>query len=334
MLARILGGVGRTMMAAGVLILLFVAYQLWGTGIYEARAQNQLEDEFAETLATVPDTTTSTTTTTPPAPGPTTIPVAPGGPATADLPLPDHGDPVAKIRIPRIGITRTVVSGVTVDQLKRGPGHYAETPLPGQAGNAAIAGHRTTYGQPFHNIDDLTDGDQIEVTTIQGTFVYEVDGVQIVKPNEVEVLEDKGDNRITLTACHPKYSLRERIIVTGVLVGRPAPPITGQDDARVAAADRKDGGDGATIDAGLSGVSTARTPAILWGVLCALIWLAAWLVSVIIRRRSSASTPHGTRPARRARLLAWTPYLVGLPLFLLALFGFFENFSRLLPGNY
>ena len=91
---------------------------------------------------------------------------------------------------------------MSLSQLKRGPGHYPETPLPGQAGNVSIAGHRTTYGQPFHNVDKLEAGDQILTTTVQGEFVYEVDRLEIVDPGDVEILEDQGDNRMTLIACH------------------------------------------------------------------------------------------------------------------------------------
>ncbi|MGN6692569.1 MAG: sortase domain-containing protein, partial [Aquihabitans sp.] len=153
MLSKVLGAVGRTLITAGTLILLFVAYQLWGTGLQEAKAQKVLSKDFEEQLAAVDQSTTTsttappTTTTSAPADGTTpTIAVEKVEPVTQDLPLPAEGDPIAKIRIPSIGVNRTVVSGVALSQLKRGPGHYPETPLPGQKGNVAIAGHRTTYG--------------------------------------------------------------------------------------------------------------------------------------------------------------------------------------------
>ena len=155
-----------------------------------------------------------------------------------------------------LGVDKTVVEGVGLDQLKRGPGHYPETPLPGQRGNASIAGHRTTYGAPFHNLDKLAKGDRIEVTTVQGTFVYEVADTKIVGIHDVDVLGDKGDNRLTLTACHPKYSAKQRIIVAAVLKGTPRPPIVGQAEAEAKArAKNKDekGNDAVMIDGGLSG---------------------------------------------------------------------------------
>jgi sortase A len=331
LLSRILGGVGRTLVAAGTLILLFVAYQLWGTNIHTARAQDALEEEFTEILATAP--TTSSTTTTSTVPGdPNQVDVVPAPLVPADLPLPEYGDPIAQIKIPKIGVDHVVVEGETLEQLKRGPAHYTGTPLPGQAGNSAIAGHRTTYGAPFHNIDKLEVGDQIVVQTMQGEFVYEVDVANlIVKPNQVEVLEDKGDNRITLTACHPKYSLKERIIVSGVLVGQPAPPIEGQEEARQEAlelaAETGETPASATVDGDLSGISASKTPAIVWGLVCAAVWLATWLASKLVDSRVG-------KRRRNRRLLVWSPYVLGVPVFLLCLYAFFERFANLLPANY
>ena len=144
----------------------------------------------------------------------------------------DQGSAIARIQIPAINVDKTVVEGVRVSDLRKGPGHYPATPLPGQAGNAAIAGHRTTYGAPFGNVDELLPGDEIIVTTIQGEFTYRVveqgagHGHLIVAPTAIEVLDqDFSDhpNRLTLTACHPKGSARQRIIVVGELVGDPAP---------------------------------------------------------------------------------------------------------------
>jgi sortase A len=331
-LSRILGGLGRTLVTAGTLILLFVAYQLWGTNIHTARAQSSLSAQFDAALSTTTSTTapatTAPTTTAPGTPG--QVAVVPAVLAPADLPLPAYGDPVAQIKIPKIGVDAVVVEGVGLDQLKRGPGHYQETPLPGQKGNAAIAGHRTTYGAPFHNVDQLVNGDQIIVETMQGEFVYEIDHVHIVKPNQVEVLEDKGDNRITLTACHPKYSLRERIIVTGVLVGQPAPPISGQQEARAEAAElASESGsyERTEIDGDLSGGDGSKIPAVIWGLICAGVWLATWLVSRLVDQRAG-------KRRRHRRLLTWSPYVVGLPVFLVCLYVFFENVASVLPANF
>ncbi|MFS8483472.1 MAG: sortase, partial [Acidimicrobiia bacterium] len=187
-LARVLGAIGRVCITAGVLILLFVAYQLWGTGLREAQAQRALEDEFEERLEAVLDRAGAD------GPGSSTTTTAPPPPALAE------GDAVARIRIPDIGVDKIVVEGVSLEDLKRGPGHFPSSPLPGQPGNAAIAGHRTTYGAPFHRLDELDHGDEIEVTTLQGTFRYEVREQLIVAPDQVEVLDDFGDDRLTLVA--------------------------------------------------------------------------------------------------------------------------------------
>lgn len=294
-LARFLGAVGRTCITAGVLILLFVAYQLWGTGIREAQAQNRLEDDFAGILEEVdraPSTTTSTT--------------VPGDPETApSTDVVPEGEPTAHIVIPKIGVDKIVVEGVSLPDLKKGPGHYPETPLPGQDGNAAIAGHRTTYGAPFGRIDELEPGDEITVETVQGEFTYLVKEQLIVSPTQGDVLEDKGDNRLTLTACHPKYSARQRIVVVAELAPdeQPLPRPPRAEDAPPPAA----------LD-DIDGEGAPALPAILLGVLCAMIWLLAWLIGRLWRR--------------------WPSYALGFPFFMVALFFFFEEFSRLLPSNF
>jgi sortase A len=114
------------------------------------------------------------------------------------------------------------VEGVSVRDLQKGPGHYPSTPLPGQAGNAAIAGHRTTYGAPFGDLGRLATGDEMLVTTRAGEFRYVIDRIDIVSPGQVEVLDPTPEARLTLTTCHPKYTARQRLVVSGVLVG-PAP---------------------------------------------------------------------------------------------------------------
>lgn len=98
-----------------------------------------------------------------------------------------------------------MVEGVDQAHLRRGPGHYAGSPLPGQGGNMAIAGHRTTYGAPFYRLDELEPGDVIRITTRDGEFVYEVTDSEVVAPTRVDVLDDFGDDRLTLTACNPRY---------------------------------------------------------------------------------------------------------------------------------
>ena len=121
--------------------------------------------------------------------------------------------------MPSLGTDHIVVAGIGVDELRLGPGHFPDTPLPGQLGNVAIAGHRTTYGQPFHDVDLLARGDEIVLTTVTGRFVYLVDDISIVDPTEYAVVSttDRTRARLTLTSCHPKWSAAKRIVVRAEL---------------------------------------------------------------------------------------------------------------------
>jgi sortase A len=124
-----------------------------------------------------------------------------------------NGDPLGRIRIPAIGVSDVFVEGTDAGDLRRGPGHYPATPLPGQRGTVAIAGHRTTYGAAFRRVDQLERGDRIELQMPYGRFVYRVEGTRIVPPTEVSVTERVAYDRLVLTACHPLYSAAERIVV-------------------------------------------------------------------------------------------------------------------------
>ncbi len=372
--AAIIGGIGRTLIGLGLVVLAFAAFQLWGTGLQEARAQGSLETEFEERqalLAELSDADVLDEVTADDAnPGPdaddpvidtdadpTTevvgftreeVEVAP---ELAEALLPRGGDAIGSISIPAIDVERTVIEGITRGNLREGPGHYPDTPLPGQAGNAAIAGHRTTYGSPFHDLDKLQPGDEIFVETLQGTFRYEVMSQQnpdggpavghfIVDPSQVEVLEDYGDNRLTLTACHPKYSAAQRIVVTAILASEPVPIIKSSEplpDDLVAADDPSDelalddltGETGATdqseLDEGnVVGIEEdalteslgwnyeERTPTIIWGLISALIICVGILAGRLWRR--------------------WPAYILTAPFFLGALFVCFTHLDRLLPA--
>ena len=338
--AHALGALGRTLISVGALLLLFVAYQLWGTGLHEARAQNSLSNEFEEllrsttTIATTAPTTVPTTIveTTEPSPT-TTLEVQPDEVLAAF----SSGDAIARIRAPKIDLDKIVVEGVEVDDLRKGPGHYRSTPMPGQRGNAAIAGHRTTYGAPFNRIDELVPEDEILVSTPQGDFTYKVlpqtdangaiSGHLIVSPNDVWVLDDAGDNRLTLTACHPKYSASQRIIVQAALVVPPA--LTPKLVSKPAPADDGSGASVDTVqsktlpdetlpvredlDAGLGGDGGQRWPTFFWGLMVAL-----FMVGI------GRSTKHW------GRVRSWA--ISALPL-LLVVFVFFEHLDRMLPAR-
>jgi sortase A len=206
---RAVGWAGEVVLTLGVLLLLFVAWQLWWTDVVSNRAAAQvvstLEDEFARST---------------------------GG----DAALPASGIPpgvgedgaFAVVRIPRFGAdyARPVLEGTGRPVLALGVGHYAGTAGPGQVGNFALAGHRTTYGRPFHDVDRLRDGDRVVVETRGTVHVYEVTSREVVRPGDVEVIApvpgDPGARPtsalLTLTSCHPRYSATERFVVHGRLV--------------------------------------------------------------------------------------------------------------------
>jgi sortase A len=137
--------------------------------------------------------------------------------------MPLKGDAIGRIVIPAIGVNEYVVEGTDTVSLRKGPGHYPETPLPGERGTAAIAGHRTTYGAPFRRLDKLKPGNRITIDMPFGRFVYHVERVRIVDDQDLSVLRRVRHNRLVLTACHPLYSAAQRIVAFARLV-REGPP--------------------------------------------------------------------------------------------------------------
>ncbi len=241
------GHLGRTLITLGLLMFGFVAYQLWGTGIQTARAQNDLDSEFneffeesgitPETLApatstsapTAPatDSTTSPNSTVPADPAAaSTVPLTPATTATPAAPVVqnygdiDPGDALAKLIIPSIDVNWKVVAGVSVKDLAKGPGHFPDTPLPGQLGNSAIAGHRTGHGGPFYDLDDLNPGDEIQVYTQLGdAYAYIVTDSIVVSPSDYQVITTSDPNVATLTlvTCTPIGTSKQRLVVHATL---------------------------------------------------------------------------------------------------------------------
>jgi sortase A len=136
------------------------------------------------------------------------------------------GDPITRISIEAIGLKPTiVVEGTGTSALRAGAGHYPNTPLPGEAGNVALAGHRTTYGKPFADIDRLKAGDEIVLETPIGRHVYKVSRDPFVVPNtDWTVISQSPEHTLTLTSCHPKGSAKQRIVVKATMV--PEAPAT------------------------------------------------------------------------------------------------------------
>lgn len=131
-----------------------------------------------------------------------------------------EGESLTRLIIPSLDVDVIVVQGTSPRALRAGAGHYPETPLPCQLGNMAIAGHRTTYGRPFHNIDMLAPGDDIILETPVGTCTYKVNKEPfVVEPTDFSVLDRTSTGTLTLTTCHPKNSAAKRLIVQADLQG-------------------------------------------------------------------------------------------------------------------
>lgn len=203
-------------------MFLFVGYQLWGTGLTEQREQKALAAQFKQQMVTSPVPPGEPTTS-----GSTEL----GDVPTLSTPAPatllangtgaELGDAIAQLEIPKLDLDKFIIEGVGVEDLKKGPGHYPGTALPGGSGNAAIAGHRTTYGAPFFRLDELQAGDPIFIITPRGRYRYD-ERAEIVGPDDAWVLDPTEDNRLTLTTCHPRYSAAQRLIVVAELVSAPA----------------------------------------------------------------------------------------------------------------
>jgi sortase A len=121
-----------------------------------------------------------------------------------------EGHAIGRIKIDRIGLSIVVIQGTDTSSLEKGPGHYRNTPIPGQPGTVAIAGHRTTYLAPFRHIDDIQDGDQIRIEMPYAAFTYTVEKHEVVDPGDVGIIKPVGYDRLVLTACHPPYSAAQR----------------------------------------------------------------------------------------------------------------------------
>ncbi len=210
---------GWTMIWSGMFVLGFAGYQLFLTDLVNARSQQRAEavlvDSLAERRAELPVPTTVEV--------PTTIVGAPAVEPVVHHPEepPEEGAPLGTFRIPKLSIDEVLISGVTPESLKLGPGYMPWTPVPGQPGNAVISGHRTTYGRPFFRLDELVPGDLIEVETAIGTHTYAVRETLIVLPTDVWVTEPRRGAWLTLTTCNPAYSARERLVVFAELIEGP-----------------------------------------------------------------------------------------------------------------
>lgn len=221
--ATVTGVLGELLLTAGVIVLLFVSWQMWiGDVIIGAQKD-------AESAATIQEWARE------PAPALPPLVTDPGdGPTSYEppiLPHPADAERFAVMRIPRFGAdyARDIAGGTsrarTLDHI--GIGLYTQSKMPGEVGNFSLAGHRTTWGKPFNQLDKLKLNDAIVVETKDGWYTYRFRTLEYVKPSRVDVLDDvpqmpqqhTGERYITLTACSPLYSLAERIVAYGVFEG-------------------------------------------------------------------------------------------------------------------
>jgi len=227
---RVINAMGWTLVWLGALTLGFVAHQLWITTFFARQNQAELAADLEEHFEAAEITEIPYVPIVPP--GESLPPDDPSivsgalsepGVLRSEAP-PEDGKAFAEIRIPSLaGLADgwAIVEGVSLQDLKNGAGHMPWTPLPGQPGNSVISGHRTTYGQPFHDLDLLNLGDLIEVETALGTHIYAVREIHIVKPTDVWVTDPRAGAWLTLTTCNPKFSARERLVIAAQLIEGP-----------------------------------------------------------------------------------------------------------------
>ena len=274
-ISRLIDFLGRTMIVAGLLLLSFVAYQLWGTGIVEGRSQTAIAKQFVK---------------------PQPI-------------QPQLGGLVGRITIPSIGVSKYVVAGVRLKDLERGPGLFPGSPMPGQKGNVAIAGHRTTFGAPFSRIDELRGNERIVLESKDGTFTYIVNGEpKIVLATDTAVAKTTNPDiaTITLVSCYPKWTSTKRIVVVATLdstvLPLPATPLVTSEPI-----------DQQSI-AGWFHDPTAWPTVLFFGLALIVIRIVAGLM---------------TRRGRRKIFV----YPIAFSIFIPTLFLFFGGLARLLPAN-
>lgn len=224
---------GWTFVYLGVLTLGFVVHQLYITTWFAQQNQPELAAERVEQWAAteISEVVVGSADVAPDEPGVLSGATGDTGDGVRSEPLilqiesaPDDGAAFALIRIPKIEALQdgwNVVEGVSSQDLRNGAGHMPNTALPGQPGNAVISGHRTTWGQPFRELDALDPGDRIEVDTALGTHIYEVKEIRIVKPTDVWVADPREGAWLTLTTCNPEFSARERLVIAAELVFGP-----------------------------------------------------------------------------------------------------------------
>lgn len=208
-IVHFVGILGRVFVGAGLLLLFYTAYLLWGTGVYTSQEQERATRALeSNPLVAEEDIVDGKI---PPAKPPQQLPL---------------GSPLWTIKMPKLGVQTVVVEGVGREELKKGPGHFptcGEVPegtecvsqavYPGEKGNVALSGHRTTYGAPFFNLQQLERGDVVDLVSGRARYRYRVREQKIVDDTEFGVVEQHGRDELTLTTCHPRFSAAQRLII-------------------------------------------------------------------------------------------------------------------------
>ncbi|HBU75046.1 MAG TPA: hypothetical protein DEB38_02125 [Acidimicrobiaceae bacterium] len=297
-LTSLLTGFAAVLLLSGALLAGFVAFLIYGTGIETRLEQRRLLDELE--FVTVADL---------PSPAGRTVPAL--SYLFEQRPVANIGEPIGQLSIPKIDAEWVFVSGVGANELRLGPGHFPDSSMPGEQGNAAIAGHRTSHGSPFSRIDEINPGDEIILTTSSGIHRYTSVGTAIVGPADHAEISTQWPTvpTLSLVSCHPKYSTRQRIVVHAVLEGHELPavsqsmPSTNQAMTTSGTAEQPDGSGSLTSESssaanqtdapsvfdGTEGVAETQSSPIVWTK-----ETVAWLKGPI--------NPSGTIPAT----ILWT----------------------------
>jgi sortase A len=202
---------GLLLLADGVLTLLWKEPV---SAVYASIEQNKLEGELKKLEQVQPTPAEKTVLARLPDPG-----LQQAFKARAMRRRAENGQPIGRLEAPSIGLSVIVVQGTEAGDLRKGPGHYPSTAFPGEGSTVAVAGHRTTYGAPFRHVDELERGDRIVMRMPYGRLTYRVERTRIVDPSAIGVVRDVGHEQLVLTACHPLYSAKQRIVIFARLEG-------------------------------------------------------------------------------------------------------------------
>jgi len=202
------------------------------------------------------------------------------------------------MEFPALDLTTVVVEGTGTLSLEKGPGHYVGTAMPGEAGNVAVAGHRTTWARPFYNLDQAPIGSLITLASPRGTFTYRLERLLVVKPTHVRVLRPTARPTLTLTTCNPRFSAATRLVARAVLVGSSLTPEAKVTWPKPAA----------------PSAPPSTTLAWILGVLSVAVLVAILVLLHRVRR-------------------GWLVLLIGAPLSIVVLVAFFAAVTPFLPAN-